>query len=761
MFWAARGKPGLDIRTPVKTAGPEKNKLFMLRRSGALALLILFLSFPAPAQDRPPGPTMVDFGTVTLKGASGTASLGKLVLPPDLLRLEVFLSEEINFNRGPSYSLRPFLSCRGLRVDCFEGRDNSYNFFSGFSGEYSDHREWLNEAFPGKSCGTADCGFDWNAGEGAGKAPSREGKVLAGAVLHTRGTSPISPVFPLGLTSFPPLNRPQEPFGFFNRDYSEVVGGGTAYPGDRQVLAARRTFLRTVVSYLEPGFWRGNPGMKAEILLDGILTKLGAMVSGIYRAASLPEYESLIYLCSRRFRDSGSRKGEEMAALVERTRARAEMEFFALSEKLSPGETLESYFKALEKKDYLEAAKECLRLEKFSQCWHYAAFDPRASDSLYLSAGLDVLLSLLNEAFQAERRALPAGSDSPPALIPGFTEGTSSASVLVVDVSGSMREELGGRRKLALAKNASLMMLDVLSRGGKADNSRHSLAVVSFSVPALVEKDLTCDYEAVKSAIRKIPLGSNTNVGGGLTRALQVLERVPARVRDKSIILLSDGMPNTGMTREEILSVIPRRAREKKIRIFTVGFKATSDYDEKFMQALAREGGGDYYYVEEADTLGDKLLRIRHSASGRIVAVFSGALFPGIASGPHLFNVPPGTETAAVTIHAREGPVPLFTLEDPRGRILTSPDPSLTVMRGNPLFLLVKKPAAGEWKLSLSGAGDRKPPFFHETIISVRPAPPPAKEHRWRIFWVLLPVVLLPVLLWRRQGRERKTTGLE
>ncbi len=747
------------IPTHIKTDDPVNNTLFMLRQSATLVFLILLLSFPARAKDLLPGPLMVDFGTVPLKGSSGTAMVGKLALPADLLRLEVFLSEENNYNRGPSYSLRPFLSCRGLRIDCFEARDNSYSFFSGSPGEYSEHREWLKEAFPGKSAGIADFGLDWSAGNG--KAPPREVKVLAGAVIHTRGTSPISPVFPLGLTSFPPLNRPQEPLGFFNRDYSEVVGGGKAFPGERQVLAARRNFLRMLVSYLEPGFWRSNPGTKAEILLDGILTKLGAMVSGIYRATSFSEYESLAYLCSRRFRDSGSRNGADMAGVLERTRARAETDFFALSEKFSPGEILESYFKALERKDYPEAAKECLRLEKFSQCWHYAAFDPRASDSLYLSAGLDVLLSMLNEAFQAERRALPAGSDSPPALIPGFTEGTSSASVLVVDVSGSMREELGGRRKLALAKNASLMMLDVLSRGGKADNSRHSLAVVSFSVPALVEKDLTCDYEAVKSAIRKIPLGSNTNVGGGLTRALQVLERVPARVRDKNIILLSDGMPNTGMTREEILSVIPRRAREKKIRIFTVGFKATSDYDEKFMQALAREGRGDYYYVEEADTLGDKLLRIRHSASGRIVAVFYGALFPGIASGPHLFNVPPGTETAAVTIHAREGPVPLFTLEDPRGRILTSPDPSLTVMGGNPIFLLVKKPAAGEWKLSLSGAGDGKPPFFHETIVSVRPAPQASKEHRWRIFWVLLPVVLLPVLLWRRQGRERKTTGLE
>jgi len=678
--------------------------------------------------------------------------LGKISLPEDIRRVEIFLSETKNYNydQGPGYSLRPFLNYKDRRIYCVEGNNTLFSFFSDSSfRNHPEHLEWLNEVPVNKGKRMVECGLEWRTGSNASIKLPMEANVLAGAVSYFPETLPLSPDFPQGLTSFTTLIHPLEPFGFFNRDYTETLGGGEPQAANPEALASREKFLRCLLSYLKPDFWRNNAEVRVEDLMEKILPRLEKLAAGAARSTTLSEYESVTYLCSKHLRDSDSKKAEEFALLLDRTRFLAEREFFATSDKFSPGSTLDSFLSAVERKDHLKAARECLQISDFFQFWHFAAFDPRASGSVYLSANLDLLLSMLSEAIQAERRILPAGAASPPASLLDFPGNSSSAGVLVVDVSGSMREELGGRKKLALAKNASLMMLDVLSRGALAEGRRHMLAVVSFSVPAIVEVDLTDDYETIKSAIGGIHLGSNTNIGDGLTRALEILGRVPDSVKAKNIILLSDGMPNTGLTKEEILTTIPRKAKKKGIRIFTVGFKASRDYDEKFMQALARLGGGDYYYVEQADTLGDMLLRIRHSATGRIIATFSGALFPGISSQPYLFHVPPGAGSVTVTIHTSDQ-TPLFILEDPRGRIIPESAPGLTVMKGNPLYLLMKNPVSGTWKLSLSGSKNQKPPIFHNTIISVKQAVSAEKISSKRLLLVVLMVILVFLLFWRR-----------
>lgn len=701
---------------------------------------------------------IVDFGAVLLKGPSGTLTLGKLFLPMDLRRVEVFLSEtkNYNYNQGPGYSLRPFLSYKDRLIYCVEGNNTLFSFFSDSSSrEHPEHLDWLNEVPAHNGKRMVECGVEWRADSDASKKLPMKAKVLAGAVLYSPKTLLLSPKFPQGLTSFTSLNHPVEPFGFFNRVFTDAIGGGEPLAASPEVLSSRKNFLRSLLSYLKPDFWRRAGEVRVEALMENILPRLGNLAVSAAKSEALPEYDSVAYLCSRRLRDSDSKKAEEFALLLDRTRSLAEGEFFATSEKFSPGKTLDSFLSAVEKKDHLKAARDCLQISDFFQYWHFTAFDPRASDSLYLSASLDLLLSMLSEALQVERRSLPVGAASPQVSLIKFPGNYSSAGVLVVDVSGSMREDLGGQKKLALAKNASLMMLDVLSRGARAEGSRHMLAVVSFSVPAIVEVDLTDDYEAVKSAIRGIHLGSNTNIGDGLTRALEILERVPDSAKEKNIILLSDGVPNTGLTKEEILAAIPRKAKKNGIRIFTVGFKALRDYDEKFMQALARLGGGDYYYVEEADTLGDMLLRIRHSASGRIIATFSGALFPGISSQPYLFRVPPGAGSVTVTIQASDQ-TPLFTIEDPRGRILAESAPGLIVMKGNPLYLLLKNPVGGTWKLSLSGSKNRKPPVFYNTIISVKPAVSAEKISLRRLLLVVLMVVLVFLLSWRWARARQK-----
>jgi Ca-activated chloride channel family protein len=62
------------------------------------------------------------------------------------------------------------------------------------------------------------------------------------------------------------------------------------------------------------------------------------------------------------------------------------------------------------------------------------------------------------------------------------------------------------------------------------------------------------------------------------------------------VILMSDGLANTGITAPGEISRLVADARRKGIRISAMGLGR--DYDEDLMQAIAENGGGRYYYIE-------------------------------------------------------------------------------------------------------------------------------------------------------------------
>ena len=164
---------------------------------------------------------------------------------------------------------------------------------------------------------------------------------------------------------------------------------------------------------------------------------------------------------------------------------------------------------------------------------------------------------------------------------------------IVIDRSGSMQGE-----KLARAREAAHGLVARLSGVDR-------VALIQYDDSAQVLVPATAADDVGKSrlyaAIDSISDGGSTNLHDGLVLGRdQVLGGLaPGRVN--RVILLSDGQANVGVTDTASLARVASDASEKGVRISTIGLGV--DYNEDLMEALGREGRGQYYYVRDASGL--------------------------------------------------------------------------------------------------------------------------------------------------------------
>lgn len=160
---------------------------------------------------------------------------------------------------------------------------------------------------------------------------------------------------------------------------------------------------------------------------------------------------------------------------------------------------------------------------------------------------------------------------------------------VVLDRSGSM----GGDR-LEGAKAALLALVDRLD---PSDN----LGVLAFDdgVQIVVPAGPLQDKLAVKQAIAAVTAGGTTDLSGGYLRGLQEARRV-AGPAGATVLLVSDGHANAGITDADQIGTVATEARKHRITTSTLGFGL--GYDELLLGALARGGAGNELFAEEADT---------------------------------------------------------------------------------------------------------------------------------------------------------------
>ncbi len=168
---------------------------------------------------------------------------------------------------------------------------------------------------------------------------------------------------------------------------------------------------------------------------------------------------------------------------------------------------------------------------------------------------------------------------------------------LVIDKSGSM-----SGRPIELAKEAARKAVTML---GPDD----FVALVAFDarVELLAEGALldSTHRRRLLQAIDRLAAGSSTNLSGGWLRGC---EEVAASGREQSVartLLLSDGHANNGITSAEELEQHAGALRARGVVTTTFGIGA--GFDERLMEGMAREGGGNFYYLTDAGQLPDFL----------------------------------------------------------------------------------------------------------------------------------------------------------
>jgi Ca-activated chloride channel homolog len=160
---------------------------------------------------------------------------------------------------------------------------------------------------------------------------------------------------------------------------------------------------------------------------------------------------------------------------------------------------------------------------------------------------------------------------------------------VVLDRSGSMEGD-----RLEGAKTALQSLVDRLD---PTDN--FGLVAFDDQVELVVAVGPLADKNAVKGAIAAVDAGNMTDLSAGYLRGLQEARRI-AGPTGATVLLISDGHANAGVTDPERLGGVAAEARAHKVTTSTLGYGL--GYDERILSALARGGAGNELFAEEPDT---------------------------------------------------------------------------------------------------------------------------------------------------------------
>lgn len=197
---------------------------------------------------------------------------------------------------------------------------------------------------------------------------------------------------------------------------------------------------------------------------------------------------------------------------------------------------------------------------------------------------------------------------------------------VVLDRSGSM-----GGGQLDAAKEA---LKALINRLDPSDN--FGLVVFDDNVDVAVPAGPLRDKQAVWHAIQAVEAGATTNLSGGLLRGVQEARRVKDE-HGATLVLLSDGHANVGVTTHDELERIASGARNVGVTATTIGLGL--GYDEQLMAAVSRGGAGNAHFAEEPDTAGEALASEVDGLLDQVVQAASLTVRPtGAVDAVHLFN---------------------------------------------------------------------------------------------------------------------------
>ena len=172
------------------------------------------------------------------------------------------------------------------------------------------------------------------------------------------------------------------------------------------------------------------------------------------------------------------------------------------------------------------------------------------------------------------------------------------AMVLSLDASGSMNASGYDEDKRSLSKfDVVKEIVQDFIKKRLEDN----IGVVLFGDFAFIATPLTYEKEALSRMVSYLSLGmagENTAIGDGIYESLVALDTSEAK--SKIIVLLTDGMHNSGLTSPKDAVAL---AANRGVKIYTIGMGRAENYDQKMLEKIAKDSNGKFFQAQTKEAL--------------------------------------------------------------------------------------------------------------------------------------------------------------
>lgn len=163
---------------------------------------------------------------------------------------------------------------------------------------------------------------------------------------------------------------------------------------------------------------------------------------------------------------------------------------------------------------------------------------------------------------------------------------------VVLDRSGSMDG--------APLEGAKAALISLVQRLEPADN--FGLVTFDNEAQVVVQAGPLTDKAQVIAQIHAIATGGCTDLGAGYLRGLRELRRVATPGAGGTVLVISDGHINAGITGIDDFASITAKAYADRIVTSTLGYGR--GYDESLLSAIARSGSGNHVFADNPDAAG-------------------------------------------------------------------------------------------------------------------------------------------------------------
>lgn len=192
-------------------------------------------------------------------------------------------------------------------------------------------------------------------------------------------------------------------------------------------------------------------------------------------------------------------------------------------------------------------------------------------------------------------------------------------AAIVVDRSGSMDGP-----KLNMVVRATSELIRTL-------RPTDTLSVVAFDEEVRVLAERAAPSERLAAEVARITSGGCTNLYGGWVKGAKLV-RSGGRV-----ILLSDGLANQGRYTQAHELASHAGISYSKYNVTTSTIGVGSDYDERLMAGMAREGGGTHYFAKGVEAIMEAFSQERFSLASEAFSFLSVKYEGRITKAGHLW----------------------------------------------------------------------------------------------------------------------------